>query len=221
MVRSSWRSSVIAALAAAAIAGATAEIAAHRLDEYLQAARLALDPDRVHLGLDLTAGTAVAGVVLSTIDRDRSGTISAAEGEAYAAVVRGAIRLELDGRPLSIEQVATNFPAVEAMRTGDGAIRLELSAAIPPLSAGLHHLLYRNTHRPDISVYLANVLVPASDRVSISAQRRDVDQRELIVDYVLDANRTTGARAWVAAAVAVPILALASLWWRWRASTGG
>ena len=34
-------------------------------------------------------------------------------------------------------------------------------------SAGPHHLRYRNTHRPDIGVYLANVLVPASDRLAV------------------------------------------------------
>ena len=36
---------------------------AHRRDEYLQAACLAIDPDRVELALDLTAGIAVAEVV--------------------------------------------------------------------------------------------------------------------------------------------------------------
>src|SRR5262249_39569825 len=36
-----------------------------------------------------------------------------------------------------------------------------------------------------VSVYLANVLVPASDRVDVTNQRRDYNQRELDVDYVL------------------------------------
>ena len=215
-MRSSWRSSVIAALASAIIAGSSAETSAHRRDEYLQAARIALDPERAHIELDLTAGIAVAEAVLADIDRDRTGTISDDEVEAYAAVVRSAIRLEVDGTPLSVELITSRFPTIEAVRQGEGAIRIELAAAMPPLKAGPHHLLYRNSHRADIGVYLANVLVPASNRVAISAQRRDVDQRELIVDYVLDANQSTSARAWFLASLVGLAFAVAALWRRSR-----
>jgi hypothetical protein len=34
-------------------------------------------------------------------------------------------------------------------------------------------------------VYLANALVPRSDRIVITAQRRDTTQRDLTIDYVL------------------------------------
>ena len=215
-MRSSWRSSVIIALASAIIAGSSAETSAHRRDEYLQAARLALDPERTHIELDLTAGIAVAEVVLADIDRDRTGTISSDEADNYAAVVRTAIRLEVDGTPLSVELINSRFPTVDAVRQGEGAIRLDLAAAMPPLAAGPHHLRYRNSHRADIGAYLANVLVPASNRVAISAQRRDVDQRELIVDYVLDADRSTSARAWFLASFIGVALAVATLWRRSR-----
>ena len=93
-----------------------------------------------------------------------------------------------------------------------------MSAAMPPLNAGPHRLLYRNSFRPDIGAYLANALVPTSDRVSISSQRRDVDQRELIVDYVLDGDRTSTARAWYGVSILCVLLALASLWWRSRST---
>ena len=191
-------------------------MSAHRLDEYLQAARIALEKDRAHIDLDLTAGIAVADRVLTDIDRDRTGTISADEAAVYAAVVRNAITLDVDGTPLSVEVVTSRFPTVDAVRQGEGAIRLELAAAMPPLAAGPHHLRYRNSHHADIGAYLANVLVPASNRVAISAQRRDVDQRELIVDYVLDANQSTSARAWFLASIACVVLAVAALWRRSR-----
>ena len=186
MARSSWRISVVVGVVSMGIVATSAGTVAHRKDEYLQAARIALDPGRVQIYLNLTAGIAVADAVLADVDRDRSGTISAGEAAAYAQVVRKAVRLTLDGRPLSLELVDSRFPGVESIRKGEAAISLELAAGLPALAAGAHHLRFRNTHRRDIGAYLANVLVPANDRIAISSQRRDVDQRELTVDYVLD-----------------------------------
>jgi hypothetical protein len=42
------------------IAGTASTASAHRRDEYLQAARIAVGPDRVRIELDLTPGMAVA-----------------------------------------------------------------------------------------------------------------------------------------------------------------
>ena len=168
-------------------------MSAHRRDEYLQAARVAIEPDRVQIQLDLTSGIAVADKVLPQIDSDRTGTISPAEARAYAEVVLDALSLQADGNPVRLELRKHRFPAVESIRAGEEAIRLELTASMPPLAVGSHSLRYRNMHRPDIGVYLANALIPASDRVAISAQRRDVDQRELTIDFVLRADPSTGA----------------------------
>jgi hypothetical protein len=44
-------------------------------------------------------------------------------------------------------------------------------------------MFFRNTHLGAESVYLANALVPDDDRVSVTGQRRDGDQRELTIDY--------------------------------------
>ena len=51
-----------------------------------------------------------------------------------------------------------------------------------------------NTYRSDIGVYLANALVPASDRVMVAAQRRDIDQRDLVIDYMLIGQPAPAAR---------------------------
>jgi hypothetical protein len=202
------------------IVSASPGISAHRQDEYLQAARIALDPERIQIELDLTASIDVANVVIAEIDRDRTGTISADEAQAYAAVVRRAIRLEVDDTPLHVELTNSRFPTLEAVRKGEGAIRIELVAMMPPLPAGPHQLLYQNTHRADIGVYLANMLVPSSDRVAVGAQRRDVDQRKLIVEYVLSVDPSTSARAWFLPSIVGVLLVVAALWWRSRREPG-
>ena len=60
------RRAVAALVLASAFAGG-ATLSAHRLDEYLQAARVGIEPDRLHLELDMTPGVAVAdaGIVFA------------------------------------------------------------------------------------------------------------------------------------------------------------
>lgn len=158
---------------------------AHRRDELLQAARIAIEPDRVRIELDITPGITIADAVLADIDRDRDGSISAAEGAAYAARILSAVTVDVDAVALAPRLIDTTFPDVRAVRQGDGMIRLRLSAEAPRLASGAHRLRYRNAHQPETSVYLANALVPADARVSITGQDRDVDQRTLTVEYVL------------------------------------
>jgi hypothetical protein len=57
-VRDSPRNSWLAALVLVVAAGGAAS--AHRMAEYLRAARLGIEPDRVAIELDLTPGIAVA-----------------------------------------------------------------------------------------------------------------------------------------------------------------
>jgi len=189
---------------------------AHRRDEYLQAARLGIDPDRVELALDLTAGIAVAEVVLSEIDLDKDGMVSVAEARAYSDRVLSAIALDVDGIPLRVELVESTFPTFDTVRKGEGTTRIQATASLPRLDDGLHHLRYRNAYRSDIGVYLANALVPASDRVIVAAQRRDVNQRDLVIDYMLSGQRTPTARRGLSVGVAGAIILIANVWWRTR-----
>src|SRR5438309_1415201 len=94
---------------------ATISLSAHRRDEYLQASRLAIDPDQVQIELDLTPGIAVAEGVLTEIDRDASGSISAAEARAYSARVLSTIALDVDGIPLRVELVDSAFPTIDSV----------------------------------------------------------------------------------------------------------
>jgi hypothetical protein len=186
MARSSRRNRIAAAFALAALL-ASAPVSAHRRDEYLQAARVAIDPERVRIDLDLTPGIAVADRILADIDLDKSGTLSSSETEAYVRRVLDAITVDVDGSPLAVQRIESAFPAIDAVRQGEGTIRIQLSAAVPHLAPGEHRLRYTNAYRPDVGAYLANALVPRSDRVAVTGQDRDRDQREFRVDYHLSA----------------------------------
>jgi hypothetical protein len=173
----------VLALTAALIG--VAEVSAHRRDEYLQAARLAIDPGRVQLELDLTPGIAVADAIIAAIDGNRDGSLSEDEQRAYGSLVVSALTLEVDAHPLRLQLGTSSFPDTGAMRHGEGTIRLQSTAPFQRLSIGLHRLLFRNRHHSDRSVYLANALVPDSAEVAVTAQRRDRDQRELIIEFVV------------------------------------
>ena len=168
-----------------AVVAGGAGVSAHRTDEYLQAARIAIDPGRVQIELDLTAGIALADAILADIDRNRDGSLSAEEQQAYGSLVLSALTLEVDGTPARAQLGETSFPDAGAMKRGEGTIRLHLAAALPRQSGGVHQLFFRNRHHPDRSVYLANALVPETPRVSVTAQRRDTDQTELTIDYLV------------------------------------
>jgi hypothetical protein len=181
---------------------AVAEISAHRLDEYLQAARLAIDPGRVQLELDLTAGVALADAIVADIDRNRDGSLSPDEHRAYGDVVASALTLEADGIPIPVRLIALDFPDAAAIRRGEGTIRLRASAPLPRVSKGPHQLRFRNRHHPDRSVYLANALMPGSETVTVTAQRRDRDQTELTIDYIVRTGPPAPAAAWLLASIA-------------------
>jgi hypothetical protein len=204
------------ALAVMTIVIATTRLSAHRRDEYLQAARLAIDPDRVQIALDLTPGIAVAEGVLAEIDRDANRSISAVEARAYSERVLSDIALDVDGVPLRVELVDSAFPTIDTVRRGEGTTRIHAVAPMPRLVDGLHHLRYRNAYRSDIGVYLANALVPASDRVTVAAQRRDVDQRDLLVDYRLRGDRVARVRQGLSVGVTGALVLLVNVWWRLR-----
>jgi hypothetical protein len=92
---------------ASVIVGTSAS--AHRLDEYLQAARIEIGAGRVELELALTPGIAIAGSIVADIDRDRDGSLSRQEQQAYATSVLSAIDLEADGRPLGVRPNCVEF----------------------------------------------------------------------------------------------------------------
>lgn len=162
---------------------------AHRLDEYLQATRVSLAPDRVVLEIDLTPGVDVAPLIFALINTDRDGRISVAEGKAYARQVLKDVVLEMDGRRQHLELAGNEFPSFQEMSAGIGTIRIEARATVAAGDPGPHSLFCQNNHRPDIGVYLVNALVPASAQIEITDQHRDVRQRCMRLGF----NVTSGA----------------------------
>jgi hypothetical protein len=208
MGRSSRASKVGVGLTLAILALGSAGVSAHRRDEYLQAARLGIEPGSVRIELDLTPGIALADAIIGDIDRDRDGRLTADEQHDYAARALEALHVEVDGLGLSVQLAASRFPDLDAMRRGEGVIQITSSVPVQPLSAGSHQLLFRNGHHPESSVYLANALVPDSDRVAVRAQRRDPDQRELTIDYSLSAAPSRATTGWLPGSIAFSALLL-------------
>ena len=195
-------------LTAAIVAAAVVEISAHRRDEYLQAARVAVDERRVDVELDLTPGIAVAAAVTAEIDRNGDSRLSPEEQHDYVRRVLNDAALHVDGRAVRLQAVESSFPDPAAFDRGEGTIRIHAAADLPRLASGSHQVLFRNAHRRDLGVYLANALVPQTSAVAIGAQRRDPDQRELTIDYSLTASDApSSSRLWLfalcGAAVAV------------------
>ena len=177
-----------AALAVALGVATPPDVSAHRREDYLQAARIGVEPESVVITLDLTPGIAVAEPFVASLDRDQDGSLSASEQRGYAGRVTSALELAIDERPLQPLVLSSRFAEPYAFRRGEGTLRLKLEAALPTLSAGPHRLFFRNAHLAGHSAYLANALVPESPRVTVTAQRRDSRQRELTIEYTLDAE---------------------------------
>lgn len=179
---------------------------AHRLDEYLQASRVAIDRDRIDVEIDLTPGVAVAAQVLSAIDTDHDGSISGTEAGLYASAVIDALTLELDGHAERLQLTSQRFPDPDAMTEGTGTIQLRASAAAAAGRSGTHHLLFRNPYRADIGAYLANPLVPRDAAIEILGQERDVRQHDLRIEY-----RVHSSWKWALSWTGIAVLAVAGL----------
>lgn len=167
---------------------AGSDVSAHRSEDYLQAARIGLEPDGVLITLDVTPGIAVAESFIAALDDDRDGALSAEEQREYALQVVRSLEVAIDDRPLRPRVLSWSFPEPLAVRRGEGMVRLKIETSLPRASAGSHRLLFRNTHLAGHSAYLANALVPESARVTVTAQRRDRDQSELTIEYTVHAE---------------------------------
>jgi hypothetical protein len=192
------------------IAAASTGLGAHAVDEYVQAARVAVSPSAIVVHLDLTPGVAIAEGIVDRLDEDGNGRVSPTEAEAYGRAVQGDLRLRLDGADLPLTLDRVEVPTIGEMRDGIGTLRLEFSAAGSG-SAGRHRLELTNAHLPDRSVYLANALMPETSGVTIVRQDRDVRQQDYRLEYELRGGRG-GPPVWWLIAAGVGLAAHA----RWR-----
>jgi hypothetical protein len=149
---------------------------AHRLDEYLQATLVAVEPGHVRLQINLTPGVVVADQVLSLLDRNRDGMISTNEMAAYAELLKRDLTLRLDRRELKLKLATTEFTTPAELRAGLGLIQIEFSAEPGSLAAGAHRLTFENRHLSTLSVYLFNAAQPKFATVRIIGQKRSENQ---------------------------------------------
>jgi hypothetical protein len=162
-------------------------VLAHRLDEYLQATLVAIEPRGLRLQINLTPGVAVAQQVLAVIDRNRDGVISTNEAAAYCELLKRDLVVRLDQRKVELKLTASNFPAPAELRTGLGIIQMEFSTTAGPLTAGAHGLVLENRHLPTVSVYLFNAAQPKSGSIQITRQKRNENQSVGEIEFTFHA----------------------------------
>lgn len=166
--------------------------AAHRVDEYLQATLVIIEPGSIRLEINLTPGVEVASQVLAEIDRDGNGVISAQESTAYGEVLKGDLAVLLDGHPIDLKLAAARCPPLEELRSGSGLLQMTFSARIGALTAQTHRLEIRNRHLPKVSVYLLNAgqpqffntAPPEAGTIEITAQKRSEKQESGTIEFV-------------------------------------
>lgn len=171
-----------------------APAAAHRIDDYLQATLVSLQPGRLHAALRMVPGALTAPAILAAIDTDHDGLLLAREQQAYAERVARDLHLAIDGRAVPLTVAALRFGPPAAMRDGTGEIALDLVAPLPAGGAE-HTVVLENRHRPGRAVYLMNALVPERGDIAILAQRRDGSQARYEIDYRATPVKSAAARA--------------------------
>ncbi len=155
---------------------------AHRLDEYLQATIISVEKDHVQAFMRLIPGVAASSVVIASIDSNGDGVISEAEQRAYAERVLGDLLLTVDGNSLRPKLVSVNFPETQEMKEGLGEIRIEFTVDLVH-GGPERRIVFENHHQNEISVYLANCLVPRDPNIRILAQNRNERQSFYQLDY--------------------------------------
>lgn len=174
-----------ALIAALVLSAGAAAVSAHRQDEYLHAARIAIEPDGVRVEMSLTPGIAVADAVIRDIDADGNAVLSSAEQRRYAERVLRGVSLRIDGREVALALSSVRFADPAAFRNGDVAITLEAASSSLRLAPGTHQIAFHNGNAAHGAVYLANALMPDGDDVAITKLAHAVDQSQLTVAFTV------------------------------------
>ena len=156
----------------------------HRLDEYLQATRVAIGRSQLILEVDLTPGSSIASGITEALDADANAAISPVEAEVYGRAVLADVIVKLDENPIAMKLTRIEVPTIEEMRNGLGTIRMRAAGTIEA-GMGRHHLYFLNNHRPQGSVYMVNALMPEDREVTLGPQSRDPRQREYRTEYTV------------------------------------
>ena len=144
----------LAAATVAFVLALPAASAAHRLDEYLQAARVSLTREHITLELDMTPGVNIAQALSGFLDRNGDGDISEGEARAYGDRVLADVIFELDGRPVRDRRGRDYIEHRLGRR--DGQLQVRAHGPQQP-SPPPWQLYFRNDHSP-LDRHLVNAL---------------------------------------------------------------
>jgi|ERR1051326_5042894 hypothetical protein len=183
---------------------------AHRLNGYLQATIVAIEPSGVRLHMNLTIGGSVAEQVLARIDGDHDGMISTNEALAYADSLKRDLVVKLDQRDVELNLVTFYLPPPAELRSGWGIIQMEFYGKLDRLPTGSHTLALENRHLPNSSVYLLNAAQPNSDSLQIVAQNRNETQSAGEIEFSFHPSPSSSKTAGI---VCVAILLAALFPW--------
>jgi hypothetical protein len=167
---------------------------AHRLDEYLQAMLVGIEPSGIRLQINLIPGMEVAGQVLARIDRDQDGTISTDDAAAYAELLKRDLAVRLDKDNLELNLTGCEIPTPSELRSGWHIIQVEFTV-IHDFDAGPHKLIVKNSHLPTTSVYLFNAAKPKSGFIQVISQNRNHDQSVGEIEFILTSSSNASTRA--------------------------
>ncbi len=167
----------------------TSAVFAHRLDEYLQATLVAIEPNGVRLQINLTPGVDVADKVLAQIDRDHDSAISRSEARAYVELLRRDLTLTLDGQELKLKSTASQFATPVELHSGWGMIQVEFTATLGSLTTGAHKLVFENRHLTTLSVFLLNAAQPGNGAIQIKSQKRTENQASGEIEFAFHSTR--------------------------------
>ena len=84
-----------------------------------------------------------------------------------------------------------------------------LSSALTSADVGAHRLGFRNDHAATRVVYPGHAVISDRPRVAVTAGRRDVDQRELTIDFTMrEAALSVDGWRWIGFASALLVVAM-------------
>ncbi|HSI15983.1 MAG TPA: EF-hand domain-containing protein [Chthoniobacter sp.] len=175
---------------------------AHRIDEYLQATLVIIEPGSIRLEINLTPGTDVAAAVLAQIDRNGDGVISAEETNAYGEALKRDLAVALDDRPVDLKLASAQCPSVDELRSGSGIVQIVFTVPPGVLTAQPHRLEIHNRHLPAMSVYLLNAgqpqffntAPPEAGSIEITAQKRSVNQDTGTIEFIFRPGANASAK---------------------------
>jgi hypothetical protein len=138
----------------------------------------------VRLALDLTPGAEVLPLLSPFLDPDGDGTVTEAEGRAYAEGVLADSMLVLDSEPVAWTLEGVTVPDLTLLAEGGGVIRISATAARFDRE-GAHVLVYENRYEPARSLWMANVFLRPGEGwiYAVTGQERGQTGQSLTVTF--------------------------------------